>query len=161
MGRAAVTVKALAGISMMSQCSCLHTALSCGACRRSSGAIRPTALAMGRIPLRTKEGSFGRRKCLGRSRMSGTNSLTLWADWPNRGVGQMLPGVADGGACDRMISVRLFAKELLTSGWMSVLPMRLTTVSRDHTLTPMAWDCTCSRERMLNWRANGGCAWSR
>ncbi len=72
----------------------------------------------------------------------------------------MLPGVAAGGACDRMISVRLLAKALLTSGWMSVLPMRLTTVSRDHTFTPMAWDWTCSRARMLNWRAKGGCAWS-
>ena len=61
-----LTVNAFAGTSMMSQWSCLHNALNCGTCRRSSGANRPHALAMGRIPFRTNEGSFGRRKCFGR-----------------------------------------------------------------------------------------------
>jgi hypothetical protein len=59
------TVKAHAGISMMEQWRFFEIALSWGACSMSSGANLPTALAIGRIPFMTNEGSFGRRKCFG------------------------------------------------------------------------------------------------
>ena len=155
-GEVGLTVKAFAGMSMMSQWRL--TPLSCEACSMSSGANLPTALAMGSTPLRTKEGSLGRRKCLGLSGLSRTNNRFAVPEWSNRGVGQMLPGVLAGGAWERMASTRLLEKQLLMSGWISLLPIRLVTVRRDQIFTPIAWDCSCSLPLMLNCLAKGGWA---
>jgi hypothetical protein len=65
-------------------------------------------------------------------------SLTVEVEWSNRGVGQIPPGVAEAGACERRDSTRLCATQLLMSGWISVLPDRLAIRSRDQRFTPMA-----------------------
>ncbi len=55
----------MAGTSMRSQCKSLGRALRADACSMSSGANRPTTSATGSVPFSTKDGSTGRKKCLG------------------------------------------------------------------------------------------------
>jgi hypothetical protein len=115
----------------------------------SSAANRPFTLAIGSTPLITNDGSGGRRKWFGRF-SSEMNSFVAVVEWSKRGVGRVLPGVLAAGACDRIVSSRLFEKLLLTSGCMSVLPIRLVTASSDHTFTPIACDWSCSRNLKLH-----------